>query len=214
VSKSKNNLTSLASLLTGGRSGPKSALPVLGGSSASSPDIKTTTSSGKSAPGSNSALRSESLNAKPAKGIVFGKPSSNRTSTSATSQLNSLLKSTENSALSSVIGGGSLFGGLMGLGSLTSLIGGLFGSSTKTLPALTTFSLPQVSAETFSIGTNAKTTTAAGGGAQGSSGIYASQTRQTVSAVSVPGTSSGQIAQVVKTALLNSSSLNDVINEI
>lgn len=210
MSKSKNNLTGLANLLSQGKSRGKSGPPALSGSSASSPDIKT--SSGKLTAGSNNNLRSESLNAKSATGIQFGKPSSNRGSTSATSDLSTLLKSTESSGLSSVLGGGGLLGGLTGLGSLSSILGGLFGGGAKTLPPLTTFTLPQATTETYSIGTSAKATTVSTGSQQGT-GIYA-QPKQVVSATSVPGTSSGQIAQAVKTALLNSSSLNDVINEL
>jgi hypothetical protein len=153
------------------------------------------------------------LNAKGTQGIQFGKPSSNRTSTSATSDLNSLLKSTESAGISSILGGGGLLGGLTGFGSLSSILGGLFGGGTKTLPPLTAFTLPKATTETYSIGTNTKTTTVPTGSQQGA-GIYAAQTKQSISASSVPGTSSGQIAQAVKTALLNSSSLNDVINEI
>lgn len=212
MSKSKNTLPSLASLLTGRTSSSKTAMPSIGGSSASSPEIKTNTT-GTAAPGADTNLRAESLNAKTATGIDFGKPSSNRTSTSATSELSSLLKSTENGAISSALGGGGLLGGLTGLGSLSSILGGLFGGGTKTLPPLTLFTLPQASSESFSIGTSSKTTAVSSTTQQGP-GIYAAPVNQSVSAVSVPGTSSGQIAQVVKTALLNSSSLNDVINEI
>jgi hypothetical protein len=214
VSKSKNNLTGLANLLSKGRSSLKNGLPSVAGPSTSSPDIKTTEK--KLSSGSSSSLRSKSLNAKAETGIQFGKPSSSRTSTSASSDLSSLLKTTESSGLSGLLSGGGLLSGLTGLGGLGSLLSGLFGGGgSKTIPPLTMFALPQVSSETYSIGTRAGSSASGSSStsASGSSGSTVGQQSSGIySASSVAGNT--RIVQAVRTAILSSSSLNDVINEI
>ena len=212
MNKSKYNLTGLANSLSQGKSLRKSGLTALSSTSESSPEIKTAAT--KLSAGSDSSLRLQSSNAKQPTGIQFGKPSSSRTSTSASSDLSSLLKTTESSGLSNLLGGGGLLGGLTGLGSLGSLISGLFGGkSTKTLPPLTTFSLPQATSETYSVRSGASTSTGMTGSSV-NSGIYAAAVSRISPAVSSPAASSDRIAQAVKTAILSSNSLNDVINEI
>ncbi len=234
MSKSKNNLTSLGNFLSQGRSGRKTGSLPPSGSSAGSPEVMTTTT--KLSLGSNSSLRSQSLNQKADQSIEFGKPSSNRTSTTtAPSDLSSLLKMTESSGLSSLLGGGGLLGGLTGLGSLGSLISGLFGgSSAKALPPLPLFTLPQATSETYSVKSQVGTSSGAGR-SQAGSGIYAAPESVTPAAASIytvpagfynapsnmkpaatttPASSPNRVVQAVKIALLNSSSLNDVINEL
>lgn len=213
MSKSKNNLTGPGSLLNKGRSSLKNGLPSVSGPNKSSPDIKTTQT--KLSSGSNSSLRSQSLNAKVDTGIQFGKPSSSRSSTSASSDLSKLLKTTESSGLSSLFGGGGLLGGLTGLGGLGSLLSGLFGGGSKSVPPIPLFSLPQISQETYSIGTSGSIS------ANTSNPISARSSNATSSAQQDPGIYSSpsmagnaRIAQAVKTAILSSSSLNDVISEI
>lgn len=211
MSRSKNNVTGLVNLLSQGKAGGKSGAPSLPGSSQSSPDIKTGTT--KVSNTANNTLKSQSLNVKAVQGLQFGKPSSNRTSTAGTSTLSSLLKSTESSGLSSLLGGGGLLGGLTGLGSLTSLVSGLFGGGTKTLPPLTTFTLPQSVSASYSVGSSTNQRSGSSG-TQTTSGIYGAPTSQATTATVAPAPASAHVAQAVKTALLSSSSLNDVINEL
>jgi hypothetical protein len=214
VSRSKNNLNGLISQLSRGKQGSKAGTSLLLPSSPSSP--KVSSKAAKLSPGSDSNVRSRSLTAKSLNPIQFGKPShsSASSSSSSSSDLNKLLKSTTGSALSSLTGGGSLLGGLFGLGSVGSLFGSLFGGSgTAKLPPLTTFALPQAQAEMISIGGGANSMDGPTSRPP-TSGTYATPTAQVVAVPSSAPVNQTYIAQAVKLALLNSSSLNDVINEV
>jgi hypothetical protein len=92
------------------------------------------------------------------------------------------------------LGGGFGLGSITGLGSIVSSIASLFGGAKKATAPLQEFHLPAGQNLSISVGTS------------GASGATAnSQSLQDQST---------QIAQAVKTALLHSSSLNDVIAEI
>ena len=148
-------------------------------------------------------------------GLRFGAPSSNRSAaTQNPSEWTNLLKQTASGGLASAFGGGGgLLSAVSGVGGLVSSIVGLFGGSHKTAAPLSLFALPnsqnrEVSAKVAQGGTQVM-------GQQG--GAYGTQS--TVSPSSEPNHQpyqfqSAQIAQAVKQALLNSSSLNDVIAEI
>jgi hypothetical protein len=105
-----------------------------------------------------------------------------------------LLEQAASGGLASAFGGSFGLGSITGLGSIISGIASLFGGGKKTLAPLQEFHLPAAQNQTMSVGAN------------GESGTnVTSQSLQDHSA---------QIAQAVKTALLHSSSLNDVIAEI
>jgi hypothetical protein len=97
-----------------------------------------------------------------------------------------------------------------GLGGLVSNLAGLFGGGAKTEAPLTRFHLPDPqSVNVFSTASGPKTQHAGArdGGAYRISSDSATQAEH-------EQLSSAQITQVVKHALFNSSSLNDVIAEI
>lgn len=149
--------------------------------------------------------------------IQFGSPSSTRTTSSTTTGTgwSKLLTQTASGGLASALGGG--LGSIGGLGSLVSGIVGLFsGGSKSSLPALERFQLSASQAETVYVSSKtisgqdaamSQTTSKNGGGIYGSGGGQTSK-------ASNPSYDAGQIAQAVKQALLNSSSLNDIIAEI
>jgi hypothetical protein len=143
--------------------------------------------------GTDGALKSLGFNSKDvATGIQFGSPSSSRVpSASGSNEWNKLLKQTISSGVAGAGGGGAfgLLGSVTGVGGLISGFLSLFGGGKSAPPPLTTFQLPQTQQQSISIGSS---------GQSGTALIYQST----------------QIAQAVKQALLNSSSLNDVIAEI
>ncbi|MDQ2843306.1 MAG: hypothetical protein M3Y72_20165 [Acidobacteriota bacterium] len=150
-------------------------------------------------------------------GIHFGVAQSSSGATSgATSQWASLLSKTASGGLASAFGG-NLLSVVGGLGGLVSGIAGLFGGSKKTLPALVPFQLPNSQSQTVEISQNSSHSES--GTAISSDGVYG-RTQHTSSVAEKSSQSpnytyqSQQIAQAVKEALLNSSSLNDVIAEI
>jgi hypothetical protein len=198
VSKSKNNLTGLLNQVSRSKSGRKS----------SSPEINTTTKR-LSASGAGD-LRSLSSTARSPVGMQFGKAHhSSGTSSTAASDLTKLVNKTASSGLSSLLGGNGVLGGLFGLGTVGSLLGSLFGGKSSTAPAPPAgFALPQARTESFSRGVaGAKVS-------NGTSGIYTSTVAHGTGTPAGNVVSQDQIAQAVRVALLNSSSLNDVINEI
>ncbi len=150
-------------------------------------------------------------------GIHFGVVhSSSATNSGTTSQWASLLTKTASGGLASALGG-NLLSVVGGLGGLVSGIASLFGGSKKTLPALVPFQLPNSQSQTFQISQNVSRS---GPGAPISpDGVYGNiQDTSSVTGHVNQGSTytyqSQQIAQAVKEALLNSSSLNDVIAEI
>jgi hypothetical protein len=157
-------------------------------------------------------------------GIRFGAPSNpNSGYTSGGVTWTKLLAQSGAGAAASVLGGATGLGALGGLGSLISGIFTLFGGghATKTLPPLVEFTPPNPITQAIYVnstrtalydGTNVEVPLAS----QSRGPIYTSN--QTVSP-NLPGVSStafqnAQIIQMVKNALLTSSSLNDVISEL
>lgn len=143
-----------------------------------------------SAGGSNSGFNA----GKPANGIQFGKAPVQKTTASTGTDWTKLLEQTASSGLASAFGGSFGLGSIAGIGSIISGIASLFGGSSKQAP-LQAFALPASQNQTIALGANGSTTL--------NSTSTASLQDQ-----------SAQIAQAVKTALLQSSSLNDVIAEI
>lgn len=153
--------------------------------------------------------------------IKFGTPSNTRTTASSSgNEWTNLLTQTASGGIASALSGG--LGGIGGLGSLISGIVSLFGGGggKKTPPPLVEFQLPASVDQTVYLSSGSKTVYAGNSVEQGSTqssgaGIYSTGTQGNESS---GGQSlqyqSTQIAAAVKTALLNSSSLNDVIAEI
>jgi hypothetical protein len=157
--------------------------------------------------------------------IQFGKPSESSSKTSSTSggEWTNLLKQTASGGITSALSGG--LGSIGGLGSVISGIVNLFGGGggKKTLPPLVDFQLPSSQEQTVYVGSKGSSVYQ-GNVAPGASGpapgvgLY-SNAGQLQTGGSPPNAQwiqeqSGQIAEAVKNALLNSSSLNDVIGEI
>lgn len=221
MAKSSNNLSGL--LRSSNRINGQSVSKLLGATNL------VAGSSGNSSSGSSSrlpsagqgGLKTTSLGAKaPSLGINFGNaPSSALKSNSSGSQWTDLLKqATSGNGLASAFTGG--FGGLGGIGSLVSGIMNLFGGEKKNPPALTPFQLPESQQRTATIGAQSSSTGVSllmGSSAQ-ATGVYG--TPGNVQNASASANSqwfidnSNNIAQAVKTAMLNSSSLNDVVSEV
>jgi len=172
--------------------------------------------SGVSKPPGSGDVKSQSLStAGDVKaGMNFGSPSSNRMASSqGTSEWANLLRQTASGGISSAFGGG-LLSAIGGLGGLVSSIAGLFGGSKKTLAPLTLFQLPNSQTNTVFVSTKAAGTASVNTDSGGASGpLQTSSTEEAGQGQSFQYQSS-EIAQAVKQALLNSSSLNDVIAEI
>ena len=151
--------------------------------------------------------RTSSLSAKVVPtGINFGSPSNSRTTAGSQSGSvwGSLLKQTVSGGVSSAFSGG--LSSIAGLGGLISGIASLFGGGGgSTLPPLTEFQLPASQAQTVYVSSNGASTY------QGSPTLPAGSSSSTAQSFQYQ---SASIAQAVKTALLNSSALNDVIAEI
>jgi hypothetical protein len=144
--------------------------------------------------------------------LAFGKPSSAGTTTSsAGSVLTGLLKQTASGGIASALGGG--LSGLLGLGSIISGFVSLFGGGKSALPPLVQFEEPAALSHVSYVSSASSSAPAAASRATVSNFGTTNTTggQQTTSAYQYQST---QIAQAVKQALLNSSSLNDVIAEI
>ncbi len=145
-------------------------------------------------------------------GMKFGSPSSNRVAPSqGTSEWANLLKQTASGGISSAFGGG-LMSAIGGLGGLVSSFAGLFGGSKKTLAPLTLFQLP--SSRTHTVFVSSKATENASLNTNSGEVSGSSNSSSTTGQGQSFQNQSAEIAQAVKQALLNSSSLNDVIAEI
>jgi hypothetical protein len=107
-----------------------------------------------------------------------------------------LLSATTSGGLAGTLSGVVGFSG--GISSIISGLTSLLGGGKTTPPALLAYQLPTSQQQTISTGSSVSTTGVYGGPA--STTPFANQ--------------SGQIVQTVKQALLNSSSLNDVISEL
>ena len=152
-------------------------------------------------------------------GINFGKPaSSGSTSAASGSTWTGLLKQAASGGAASLLGGG--ISSIFGLGDVISGIASLFGGGKSTPPPLVQFTLPSSQVETAYVSTKGAATyqgaptlsqkppTVSVGGYSG--GATKPQNPPSQS----PAYQNAQIVQAVKNALLNSSSLNDVIAEI
>jgi hypothetical protein len=162
----------------------------------------------------SSATRTLSLSAKPlGTALAFGKPSSaGTTASSAGSVLTGLLKQTASGGIASALGGG--LSGLFGLGSIISGFVSLFGGGKSALPPLVQFQEPAAQDLISYISSGSRSSAPAAGSRVSVSNSGTTNTpggQQTTSTYQYQST---QIAQAVKQALLNSSSLNDVIAEI
>jgi hypothetical protein len=143
---------------------------------------------------------------KPSAGLTFGRPSSSQalypTSSSSGFDWANLGKqlSSGNGLAGMLSNGLASFGGI---GSLVSGISHLFGGGQKTLPALQLFQLPDAVNQTVHINNT-------NGGASSPSINVHVQALDSQSFI----TRSNDIAKAVKSAMLNSHSLNDVVAEI
>ena len=206
MAKSSNNLSGILNKIsksrgTGGSAGSTNLVNAPAASTGSNRTVK---------PSRSSDLTNVSNSAKSTLNpIRFGTaPSQRTTASSSGSEWSNLLKQTASGGITSILGGG------MGIGSLVSSIGGLFGGGGgKTEPPPVAFQLPDSQEHTLYL--KSEGTTGAGNAGRTGSGIYGT-TQMGVSGIGgqMLQYQSSQIAQAVKTALLNSSSLNDVIAEI
>lgn len=180
-----------------------------------------TSASGLLRTGIQSGLATSSLTAKlTLASIKFGNaPGSAPTSSATGGEWAKLLKeAASGSGFASAFNGG--LSGLGGIGSMVSGIMSLFGSGKKSSPAVTAFRLPDSQEHAASIGT---TVTYAGNVGQTSSnvlpgGVYSSPGQTQAASSNFDSQwfadNSNNIAQAVKTAMLNSHSLNDVVSEV
>jgi hypothetical protein len=174
--------------------------------------------------GSNDTTRSSSGNSA-LHSIQFGKPSQSgsKPSSSSGSEWANLLKHTASGGIASALSGG--LGSIGGIGSLITGLVHLFGGGgkKKAPPPLVEFHLPASQQQTLSVSSKGNTlyqgsVTEATSVRAPEAGIYGNASQLHTSGSS-PSTQwiqeqSGQIAEAVKNALLNSSSLNDVIGEL
>jgi hypothetical protein len=205
MANSKNQLPGLKQIAS-----TKTKAPGLG----SLAQLDSTPAAGSLKPGRLRDAALSSLTGKTnASGLRFGGSSSSGTSSPATgSQWTNLLKQTASGGISSALGGG-----LKDIGGIASIVSGfigLFGGGKSTPPPLVHFEAPASQNQTAFVGsaTGPANWSESGTSAHTSSkGIYASGQESNVQSLQYQ---SAQIAQAVKQALLNSSSLNDVIAEI
>ena len=147
---------------------------------------------------------------KPSQSIAFGKPSSSKALTPGTSHSGfdwaGMAQNIASGGIGSVFGStsGNSPLSLLGLGSLISGIGSLFGGQKAELPALKLFQLPS------SINQTVHTQGGAASAVSNSAVHVHVQAFDSQSFVS----RSNDIARAVKTAMLNSHSLNDVVAEL
>lgn len=241
--KVSNPDTGLSALITELSRTVSTAIPKLDDSSflKSVLDIGTTQpSTGSSLTGSSEGLKNLAVGTDTkVTSIQFGKPSSDvTTSSSSGSSLQNLLSSSVSGGVSSLLGGG--LGSLAGLGGLITSITSLFGGSSSTPQPLQLFSLPDSIESNVVTGSSANGGTLPSvGQASSKSIIYtappaspSSSSGTTLRATSPVAYSSaaatknlGQmsasapldssvIAAAVKSALLSSNTLGDVIAEI
>jgi hypothetical protein len=157
--------------------------------------------------------------------IQFGKPSqaSSHAPSTSGSEWTNLLHQTASGGIASALSG--RLSSIGGLGSLISGIVSLFGGGgeKKMSPPLVDFKLPSSQEQTVYVGSKGRnlyqgTVAESANGRVPATGVY-SNAGQLQTSGSLPNAQwiqeqSGQIAEAVRNALLNSSSLNDVIGEI
>jgi hypothetical protein len=181
VSKNKNGLPGLPSLSTKRHSGLGSA-PGLFSSGESQRGGTLHERTG----GSSHASGFGASNI--AKGISFGNPPAEKTTSAAGTDWLKVVNQAANDGIASLTGGGL---NLLGLGSVVGTIASLFSAHQKSLPTLTPFQMGPSQNEAITVSGGSITTS--------------TQSIQDQSA---------SIAQAVKTAVLHSSTLNDVLSEI
>jgi len=206
MANSKNQLPGLKQLASA-----KTKAPGVG----SLQQLGSTPAAGSSRPGRLRDVSFSSLTRKiTSTGLRFGGSSSSATTSSGTgSQWTNLLKETARGRVS-----GALGDGLKDIGGIASIVSGfisLFGGGKSTPPSPVHFEAPASRNQIAFIGsaTGAEKWSESGTSGQSASseGIYASGQEASVQSLQYR---SAQIAQAVKHALLNSSSLSDVIAEI
>jgi hypothetical protein len=219
MAKSTKNLSSLMSRLVRSGSRANSGLITnLATQSLTSGGSGTTMRAGR-----DSEMKSQGFSAvTEARSIVFGRPASNTStqSTSGSSELMNLLQQTASGGIASALGGSAGLGSLGGIASLISGIASLFSGGKSTPPPLDEFQLPASQNNTLHVHGNTSSPAPVTASEQGNAGarhtgIYGSPTTEDQS----PSgqwirDNNAQIAQAVKTALLHSSSLADVISEV
>ncbi len=221
MAKSNKNLSGVVNQLSRATRNTKGMGKLLSPTDLVSPTGGATEKASK--PGISGDAKALSMGAKstPAS-IKFGAPSSTTTTAPQSgSEWTKLLKQTASGGIASVLSGG--LSSIGGLGSLISGIVSLFeGGSGKKVPApLVKFSLPASQQQTVYIGSKGSTVyqgnvTEQGSASRPTNGIYGAGGQANSAIVGEQSTQqqSAQIVQAVKNALLNSSSLNDVIAEI
>lgn len=206
MAKSNNQLPSLKQLAS-----TKTKIP--GASSLA--NLESSSPIGSSRPGRSRDTTSSSFSGKiTTSGLRFGNPSSSGTSTStSSSEWSNLLKKTASGGISSALGGG-----LKDIGGIASIVSGfigLFSGGKSAPPPLVRYQSPTQQNQTAFIGSTTGPANWADSGTSShntaSTAIYASNPESNTQSLQY---SSTQIAQAVKQALLQSSSLNDVIAEI
>ncbi|MFL6451369.1 MAG: hypothetical protein ACJ746_27385 [Bryobacteraceae bacterium] len=142
-----------------------------------------------------------------AKPIQFGSPSDKGNKTSSSKKTGSswtgLLESLSTGGLSDLFGGGGGIGA--GLDYLSGGLQSIFGGTTESQESLKRFALPEVQDQTIYVNGTQVQTSSSGG----SSGTYDNS-----QSIRLNQISKADIVQTIKTALLTSSSLNDVIGEL
>ncbi len=211
----KNGFSSLLGALATAKSDGVNLLKLLSASKASS-SVSAGQSSRTLKPGAQSDRKSQSLSTADVvkASIKFGSPSSNKTATTGgSSEWATLLKQTASGGVASALGGG-LTSALGGLGGLVSSVAGLFGLVKKTEAPLTLFQLPDSQNQTISIGSKVAGTSQSAGSLSGVYRASSSVASSEAAHSQIYQNQNAQVTQAVKQALLNSSSLNDVIAEI
>ena len=140
----------------------------------------------------------------PSSPINFGKPSDQKAllpTADSGRDWTGLAKQVVSGGAASLFNSGSASAAFGGLGSLISSIASLFGGEKKAPPPLQLFQLPDAVNQTVHVGTGSST---------GSAVHVHVQAMDTQSFVN----RSNEIAQAIKTAMLNSHSLNDVVSEL
>ena len=144
--------------------------------------------------------------------LNFGSLHTKVTGSGGGSTFGTLLNAASSGGASSLISGGILSVG--GLGFIGKLLG-LFGGSKSTPAAPTPFVMPASQVQTLNIGSSSNSSSVALGVQSSVNGSSQSgPAYQVNSSPNDHAAQSAQVVQIVKQALLTSSSLNDVVSEI
>jgi hypothetical protein len=190
TSRSSTKLPSLANGSTSGSNLPKPSIAK--------------DSSGNAQTVSNAGTVVQALN--------FGSLHTKATGSGSSSTFGTLLNAASSGGASSLISGGILSVG--GLGFIGKLLG-LFGGSKSTPAAPTPFVMPASQVQTLNIGSGSNSSSVAlGVQSSVNAGGQSGPAYQVNSTPNDHAAQSAQVVQIVKQALLTSSSLNDVVSEI